>query len=103
MLSKCLNPRCAEKFRYLGQGQLYRIDYLEVRRRHAFLDGEAWDASSSRREGIEYFWLCEHCSATLTIASGEDGEVRLIARGGIARAAAAADDSSPCDLLADAS
>ena len=33
MVSKCVNPQCTAKFRYLGEGRLFRIDFAEIRRR----------------------------------------------------------------------
>jgi len=99
MLSKCLNPHCSNKFLYLWQGHLYRIDYQDVQRRQAFLSGAAWSALSGRRECIEHFWLCERCSAMLTVEVGEDGEVCLIARGDAARAAAAAQEAPAYELM----
>ena len=39
MLAKCLNPQCTAKFRYLGEGRLFRIDFAEIKRRRTALPG----------------------------------------------------------------
>jgi hypothetical protein len=40
MLSKCLNPQCTAKFRYLGEGRLFRIDFAEIKRRKSGLSAQ---------------------------------------------------------------
>lgn len=76
MLSKCLNPRCAATFRYLGEGRLFRIDFSEVARRKNALAGRTLAAVGERP--AEHFWLCQNCAPNMTIQLSEVGEVRLI-------------------------
>jgi hypothetical protein len=103
MLSKCLNPRCSAKFRYLRQGQLYRIDFLEAQRRLAFANGERAVSLHGRRECVEHFWLCEECAKKLTIEADAEGEVRLVARGAAAQGPAKAPGRRTRVMVADAS
>ena len=69
MLDKCLNPGCLRTFRYFGQGRVYR---KSCNCSHAPRGREMalWPDCSSP---LEYFWLCEHCSQTLTLAFDREG------------------------------
>jgi hypothetical protein len=78
MLSKCLNPRCSAKFRYLRQGHLFRADFTEASRKSA-LNGDKRVASTRDKAcPVEHFWLCERCAATMTVEVGEDGAVYAV-------------------------
>jgi hypothetical protein len=63
MLSKCANPLCSAPFLYLHQGKLFRFDF------------EATDSNPVRgfgkepRRRTEYFWLCDSCTAVMTLES----------------------------------
>jgi hypothetical protein len=100
MLSKCLNPHCSAEFRYLREGRLYRIDFLEAQRRLAFASGGKAHLPRGRRECVEHFWLCERCAKTLTIEAGADGEVRVVARGALAHRPAVASESGERAMMA---
>ena len=65
MLRKCHNSQCFEPFRYLEGGKLFLLQ----------ADPKV-DACGSTR--IEYFWLCTGCSATMTLALGEDDAPNVI-------------------------
>ncbi len=62
MIAKCSNPSCAASFRYLKDGRLFRLE-----------TAPALGSSESNR--VEYFWLCDHCSSTMTLRLSEDGSV----------------------------
>ena len=64
MLSKCANPACSARFRYLHQGRIFKVE------RGAVLSGP--NGSSIRK--IEHFWLCELCTQTLEVVL-ENGAV----------------------------
>lgn len=66
MVSKCANPECSAPFLYFHQGRLFRLETegREDRRHH--LGDETGVRKSLRR--IEFYWLCEGCSETMTIA-----------------------------------
>jgi hypothetical protein len=57
VLSKCANPACAGRFRYLHQGRIFQVETGVV------LSGR--NGSSSRK--IEHFWLCELCAQILEV------------------------------------
>jgi hypothetical protein len=62
MLNKCSNPSCSTPFRHLQDGKLFRMENDPVAHR----------GDSNR---MEYFWLCDRCSCTLTLRLREDGTV----------------------------
>jgi len=59
MLAKCANPACSNHFLYLHQGKLFRLDREEI---------VAADPDF-REHGpqLEFFWLCDHCAADMTV------------------------------------
>jgi len=62
MLSECSNSSCSAPFRYLGKGKLFRLEDQPAR-------------STCQPIQEEYFWLCERCSATMTLRLGPDNAV----------------------------
>ncbi len=63
MLSKCANPRCTTPFRYLHDGKLFRVEIP------ATTHNASSPAESARKPPwrTEYFWLCNACSARMTL------------------------------------
>ena len=55
MLQKCANPACSAKFHNLRDGRLF---VMEVRLR-------------SERQRLNYSWLCNSCSRTLTVVANK--------------------------------
>jgi len=69
MLSKCANPSCSARFRYLHTGQLFRIERpLEGRTSNGSELEERLTAKKGRRH-VEFFWLCSELM-TLTFENG---------------------------------
>ena len=64
MLSKCANPLCFDRFRYLRVGRIFNV---EIR--------PASDASPLNHR-IEHFWLCESCAKILKVV-WENGAVNV--------------------------
>jgi hypothetical protein len=62
MLTKCMNPPCSASFLQLAEGQLFRLE-----------TGQTVGSSDAR--ALEYFWLCEACSAGMTLHLEQDGRV----------------------------
>jgi hypothetical protein len=75
-----MNPHCSATFRYLRQGQLFRVDLAEVRRMSALTGKPKVADIGSKTHRVEHFWLCEKCAETMTITLSESGEACLIAR-----------------------
>jgi hypothetical protein len=53
MLSKCVNPACSARFRYLHEGKVFRLE-----REHS---------DDVHSHSFEYFWLCVTCANLLTV------------------------------------
>jgi hypothetical protein len=62
MVAKCSNPSCSAKFLYLKAGRLFCLENDPALR-------------SPESNLVEYFWLCDRCSSTMTLRPGEDGTV----------------------------
>jgi hypothetical protein len=62
MLAKCSNPSCSARFLRLGNGRLFILEADPPRQ-------------TDKSEPTEYFWLCDHCSATMTLRLAEDERV----------------------------
>ena len=58
MISKCANPTCSARFLYMHEGQLYRFE-----REDAMNDPTVRKHST----GVEFFWLCPRCAASLKL------------------------------------
>lgn len=62
MLSKCVNPACANAFRYFHEGKLYLSNSK---------------AQSSASRVLECFWLCSSCCRDMTIQIDDDHAVMV--------------------------
>jgi len=71
MLSKCANPSCTSSFRYLHQGRLFRFE-IELQ------ENVREDIPDKPRRYLEYFWLCDECSASMTLCYDHDSGVRAV-------------------------
>ncbi len=86
MLSKCANPSCSARFRYLNTGQLFRIERpLEGRTSNGSELEERLTAKKGPRH-VEFFWLCDECSELMTLTF-ENGAVKARRRSRVHRAA----------------
>lgn len=72
MLSKCANPNCSASFRYLHEGQLFRVG------RATNGNGGSNGLEKKLPQHIEYFWLCDSCAPLMTLARGDDGRIRTV-------------------------
>jgi hypothetical protein len=65
MISKCANPACSARFLYLHDGKLFRFE-REARNSEEILLG--FDPAVLKySNGIDFFWLCQKCSETMTL------------------------------------
>lgn len=62
MLAKCTTPSCSASFSHLAEGRLFRLE-------------AGLPIGSHTTKATEYFWLCEHCSAGMTLRLAQDGRV----------------------------
>lgn len=67
MVGKCSNPSCSAPFRYLKDGILFRLESNPT-------------LPLSKSERVEYFWLCNQCSTTMTLGLREDDTVVAVMR-----------------------
>jgi len=58
MLSKCANPACSARFRYLHEGRIFNLQFPQ----HA-------PGSQESRPRVEHYWLCTPCSRTLKVVA----------------------------------
>jgi hypothetical protein len=60
MISKCMNSSCSASLRHLAEGRLFQLQN---------------DAPAVACKTTEYFWLCDRCSAVMTLRIARDGTV----------------------------
>jgi hypothetical protein len=70
MVAKCANPSCKNVFRYLRKGKLFLVEHPRL---PAPVDNDFRESGRKR----EYFWLCDDCALTMTIASDGNGYALL--------------------------
>jgi len=63
MLHKCANPNCTSPFRNLNQGKLFLVDTPL-----AAPESKRTRWKVQPRSRIEYYWLCDPCSFSLTLS-----------------------------------
>jgi hypothetical protein len=59
MVSKCANPDCNTRFRYLRSGKLFRFEV-----------GVKTTAPAKGKKSphkLEHFWLCQECASLMTL------------------------------------
>jgi hypothetical protein len=73
MISKCANPECSARFRYLRDGKLFRVnlDRLESA-------STAQNDSDKPWHRLEHFWLCGRCAATMTLVAQKGGGITVV-------------------------
>jgi hypothetical protein len=65
MISKCANPACSARFLYLHEGKLFRFEREAKQDKERLL---GFDPTVRKHSNdVEFFWLCEQCSATMTL------------------------------------
>lgn len=75
VLSKCANPSCSHKFRYLYQGRLF---FLKAERNHNDISSRVNFAGHVKN--VEYAWLCDKCSLQFEVVLDSEERLKLRAR-----------------------
>jgi hypothetical protein len=81
MLSKCANPECSAKFRYLRDGKVFRVEPDIHSAKPPYERNVASGAparvfiSAKPSQHPEYFWLCNTCSEHSTVGTDLRGVV----------------------------
>jgi len=64
MLSKCANPACFVRFRFLHEGRIFAVDPRPLLLATA---AEPEDWVKPKSGAVEFFWLCNDCARDLTV------------------------------------
>jgi hypothetical protein len=73
MISKCANPACNARFLYLHEGKLFRV--LRGAKEAPHLQKGVDPTVRKHAQHVEFFWLCEECTAKMTIKYENGAEV----------------------------
>jgi hypothetical protein len=71
MVKTCANPKCRAAFRYLHEGKLFIFEDSEYPQPNGGGFGRAPRLA-------RFFWLCNVCSRTMTIAVGPNCSATLV-------------------------
>lgn len=77
MISKCANPECPKPFRYLREGQVFRVEVQGAL--PASLESFVEKSRKPVRR-VEHFWLCGECSRTMNFSFDEDSRIHVVAK-----------------------
>jgi hypothetical protein len=79
VLSKCANPECDARFRYLRSGKLFQF---EVSALHETLEMKSPSGTRTPikkpAHKVEHFWLCEECAELLTLKNDKHHGVIVV-------------------------
>lgn len=78
VLSKCANPRCSARMKYMHEGSLYVVPKPRM---DTYWTSHCGEFSAPPGKQIECFWLCEACSPQLTITKDGELECRNVSSG----------------------
>ncbi len=68
LLTKCLNPKCSARFRYLHEGKLFCISNSGAQGQRKTNGGHS---------ELEYVWMCQACSLVFEPMRDSGGEIVL--------------------------
>ncbi len=66
MLSKCANPDCTARMKYLHEGRLFIVQAHESAK---YWSNDSGSFSAPSGNQVEYYWLCDGCSDQMTLTS----------------------------------
>jgi len=66
MVSKCANPNCTARMKYLHEGRLFVVQTYSATR---YWEKERGSFSAPSGNQIEYYWLCASCAHQMKITS----------------------------------
>ncbi len=64
MISKCANPDCKTRFRYLRSGKLFHFEVITSEPGPRLANGKPPKKPVRK---LEHFWLCGECCTSLTL------------------------------------
>lgn len=65
MVSKCANPHCSARMKYMHDGSVFAVRKPLSGHNHV-TDDESFGASPGTE--VEWFWLCEPCSRRMRVS-----------------------------------
>lgn len=87
MLHKCANPACSNPFRRLSEGKLFQVEKPAP----PYSPHSGRSSRPTRR--VEHYWLCDDCSALLTLAFEKGRGLITVPLQQVARASALDDEA----------
>ena len=66
MVSKCANPKCTARMKYLHEGRLFVV---QTRSSLRYWRGDSDSFSAPPGKQIEYFWLCHSCADQMKVTT----------------------------------
>lgn len=76
MVSKCANPKCTARMKYLHEGRLFVVQ-TSSSVRYWRQESDSFSAPPGRQ--IEHYWLCDSCAHSMKVtADGTLAHVSLI-------------------------
>jgi len=75
VLSKCANPKCSARMKYMNDGSVYVVPKASMGK---YWTGDEGEFSAPPGKQIECFWLCNVCSRQMTISKHGELECRNI-------------------------
>jgi hypothetical protein len=73
VISRCANPACSTRFRYLHEGRIFQFEVRSIP-----VAGVDARTTKSPPRGTEYFWLCDSCALNMTLVLEPDAEIALV-------------------------
>lgn len=73
MLTKCANPECNARFRYLHEGRLFIVDRSDGLQRGPFPE-----LSIGETQRLDYYWLCGTCSRSMSVVWDREAQVHVL-------------------------
>lgn len=67
MVSRCANPSCNARFKYLHEGRLFQ-----------FASAGTPSSLGQGRLNLAFWWLCSRCSSTMTLIHNEPTGAKLV-------------------------
>jgi hypothetical protein len=79
VLSKCANPECDARFRYLRSGKLFRFEVTAVPE-PSHIKNIAGTRTPPKKPShrVEHFWLCGECSECMTLKNEKNEGVVVV-------------------------
>lgn len=67
MISKCANPDCDARFRYLRSGKLFHFEVAVEPVATKYSGTGLRPVPKKAAQKVEHFWLCDECAASMTL------------------------------------